>query len=303
MRFQQLEEAIDLVNATGYGLTSGLQSLDEREIAAWREQIQAGNLYINKPTVGALVLRQPFGGWGRSSFGPGLKAGGPNYVPQFMELCDRDGAPEQTIADPGLLALWQEVQTRSRGHPSLPRLRGALASYERWWKEEFSREHDHFRLLGEDNIRRYVGFSVIRVRVEECDTFFEVFARAAAARITGARVVVSSATAENPVVRLLDECTDRWAGGIEFILESEEEIAANLGLHPSERVRYAAPERVPPSVRTSAAESGTWIADRPVLAAGRIELLWYLREQAISYAYHRYGNLGARAGEERAQPQ
>ena len=44
------------------------------------------------------------------------------------------------------------------------------------------------------------------------------------------------------------------------------------------------------------------LADAPVLAEGRIELLWYLREQSLSHAYHRYGNLGARAGERRAEP-
>src|SRR4029434_8397352 len=89
MRFESLDEAIDLVNATGYGLTSGLQSLDAREIARWKAGIRAGNLYINKPTVGAIVLRQPFGGWNKSSFGPGMKAGGPNYVAQFLRFTDR----------------------------------------------------------------------------------------------------------------------------------------------------------------------------------------------------------------------
>ena len=43
-------------------------------------------------------------------------------------------------------------------------------------------------------------------------------------------------------------------------------------------------------------------ADTPVLAEGRIELLWYLREQSISHDYHRYGNLGPRGGERRAEP-
>ena len=51
--------------------------------------IRAGNLYINRPTTGAIVLRQPFGGMGRSCVGPGIKAGGPNYVAQFMEFEER----------------------------------------------------------------------------------------------------------------------------------------------------------------------------------------------------------------------
>ena len=93
MRFESSREAVELVNQTGYGLTSGLESLDEREWDYWLAGIHAGNLYINRTTVGAVVLRQPFGGMGKSVFGPGMKAGGPNYVAQFMEFADAETEP------------------------------------------------------------------------------------------------------------------------------------------------------------------------------------------------------------------
>src|SRR5678815_4695295 len=101
MPFTRLDEAISLVNATGYGLTSGLESLDDREIERWRARIRAGNLYINRPTTGAIVLRQPFGGLARSSIGPGMKAGGPNYVAQFLDclLYTSDAADERSSVD------------------------------------------------------------------------------------------------------------------------------------------------------------------------------------------------------------
>src|SRR4029077_6355297 len=83
-----LDAAIDLVNATGYGLTSGLESLDDREQELWCSRIRAGNLYVNRSTTGAIVLRQPFGGMGKSSVGPGIKAGGPNYVVPLMRFTD-----------------------------------------------------------------------------------------------------------------------------------------------------------------------------------------------------------------------
>jgi RHH-type proline utilization regulon transcriptional repressor/proline dehydrogenase/delta 1-pyrroline-5-carboxylate dehydrogenase len=51
-----------------------------------------------------------------------------------------------------------------------------------------------------------------------------------------------------------------------------------------------------------AADALQYLADTPVLAHGRIELLWYVREQSISHVYHRYGNLGIRAGESRSEP-
>jgi RHH-type proline utilization regulon transcriptional repressor/proline dehydrogenase/delta 1-pyrroline-5-carboxylate dehydrogenase len=68
------------------------------------------------------------------------------------------------------------------------------------------------------------------------------------------------------------------------------------------RVRYAAPDRVSRIVREAAAEALQWIADLPVSSHGRIELLWYYREQSISHVYHRYGNLGIRADEPRTEP-
>ena len=80
MTANTLDEAIDLVNDVDYGLTSGLHSLDAAEAGRWLERIQAGNLYINRGITGAIVRRQPFGGWKRSAVGPGTKAGGPSYL-------------------------------------------------------------------------------------------------------------------------------------------------------------------------------------------------------------------------------
>jgi RHH-type proline utilization regulon transcriptional repressor/proline dehydrogenase/delta 1-pyrroline-5-carboxylate dehydrogenase len=80
MRAADLDEAIRWQNQPAYGLTAGLHALDPAEIDHWREHVQAGNLYVNRGTTGAIVRRQPFGGWKRSVVGAGAKAGGPNYV-------------------------------------------------------------------------------------------------------------------------------------------------------------------------------------------------------------------------------
>jgi RHH-type proline utilization regulon transcriptional repressor/proline dehydrogenase/delta 1-pyrroline-5-carboxylate dehydrogenase len=80
MRADHLDEAIAWQNQPAYGLTAGLHSLDPAEIARWLERVEAGNLYVNRHITGAIVRRQPFGGWKRSVVGPGAKAGGPNYV-------------------------------------------------------------------------------------------------------------------------------------------------------------------------------------------------------------------------------
>ena len=80
MRAADLDQATAWQNQTPYGLTAGLHALDPAEIERWRENVEAGNLYVNRGTTGAIVRRQPFGGWRRSVVGPGAKAGGPNYV-------------------------------------------------------------------------------------------------------------------------------------------------------------------------------------------------------------------------------
>jgi len=306
MRFTRLDEAIGWVNQTGYGLTSGLESLDDREQELWMDGIRAGNLYINKPTTGAIVLRQPFGGMGKSSFGPGMKAGGPNYVAQFMRFADSEPSVlDEPVANPRLEDLRRRLLAVEM--PADPgevrRVLAAISSYDSSFREEFGRKHDHFRLLGEDNFRRYLPLGQVRVRVLRDDSFFEVFARACAAQAAGCRAIISSLPGDAPwTAHLLEDATASWAGGIEFVTESDDQLMEAIRSGHAERIRFAAPERAPMAVRSAAHRAGAQIVDATVVAEGRIELLWYVREQSVSHAYHRYGNLGARAGERRAEP-
>ena len=309
MRFENLDEAIALVNQTGYGLTSGLHSLDEREHQRWRDGIHAGNLYLNRGTTGAVVLRQPFGGWRKSCFGPGMKAGGPNYVAQFLKFEEATLTKQLSpAADKHLNSLRQALSaaTTPQVKTEAIRLLRALDSYDHWWREEFSRAHDHLRLLGQDNFRRYLPFNRVRVRVAPQDTGFDLIARVCAARVTSARVIVSvPPNLSSESVQWLDEYTDSWAAAIEFVEETDEQLAESLqgeAVQFVERIRYAAPDRVPDAIRRAAATAGAYLADEPVLVEGRVELLWYLREQSVCYDYHRYGNLGARADETRRSP-
>lgn len=85
VRADDLDHAISIQNDSDYGLTAGLQSLDPSEIHRWIEAVEAGNLYVNRGITGAIVRRQPFGGWKRSVVGPTVKAGGPDYVASLRE--------------------------------------------------------------------------------------------------------------------------------------------------------------------------------------------------------------------------
>jgi len=98
----QLDAVIDAINATGYGLTFGLHTRIDDRVQHVSERIEAGNIYINRNQIGAIVGSQPFGGEGLSGTGP--KAGGPNYLPRFSapDLAEASPAWENSASLPAL---------------------------------------------------------------------------------------------------------------------------------------------------------------------------------------------------------
>ncbi|MDQ4097576.1 MAG: L-glutamate gamma-semialdehyde dehydrogenase [Actinomycetota bacterium] len=83
MRAGSFDEAIALANDTDYALTAGVVSRSPSHIRRATEELRAGNVYVNRSITGAVVGRQPFGGYGLS--GVGSKAGGPDYLHQFVD--------------------------------------------------------------------------------------------------------------------------------------------------------------------------------------------------------------------------
>jgi RHH-type proline utilization regulon transcriptional repressor/proline dehydrogenase/delta 1-pyrroline-5-carboxylate dehydrogenase len=80
-RAGELDQVIDTINATGYGLTLGIHSRIEETIEHIHARARVGNTYVNRDQIGAMVGQQPFGGEGLSGTGP--KAGGPHYLYRF----------------------------------------------------------------------------------------------------------------------------------------------------------------------------------------------------------------------------
>jgi RHH-type proline utilization regulon transcriptional repressor/proline dehydrogenase/delta 1-pyrroline-5-carboxylate dehydrogenase len=111
-----LDQVINDINATGYGLTFGLQTRIDDRVQKVTETVQAGNIYVNRNQIGAIVGSQPFGGEGLSGTGP--KAGGPDYLLRFYAP-DRQHAPQQT--SPQTSQEWAQESTGIDGQ-----LRGAL---------------------------------------------------------------------------------------------------------------------------------------------------------------------------------
>ncbi|MDU8913983.1 bifunctional proline dehydrogenase/L-glutamate gamma-semialdehyde dehydrogenase PutA [Aestuariicoccus sp. MJ-SS9] len=88
----QIDKVIDAINATGYGLTFGLMTRIDDRVEHVTERVHAGNIYVNRNQIGAIVGSQPFGGEGLSGTGP--KAGGPDYLNRFR----RHAAPQEGTA-------------------------------------------------------------------------------------------------------------------------------------------------------------------------------------------------------------
>jgi RHH-type proline utilization regulon transcriptional repressor/proline dehydrogenase/delta 1-pyrroline-5-carboxylate dehydrogenase len=82
-RAASFADAVSLANATPYALTAGVLSRSPANIRFAAAELRAGNVYVNRSITGAVVGRQPFGGYGMS--GVGSKAGGPDYLLQFLD--------------------------------------------------------------------------------------------------------------------------------------------------------------------------------------------------------------------------
>ncbi len=141
MRADDLDHAIDLQNTTDFGLTGGIHSLDQREIERWLDRVEVGNAYVNRHITGAIVRRQPFGGWKLSSVGGGAKAGGPGYVAQFATIADD---PDRSFDAAAVTAAFRSV-----------------------WERHYGAAHDESALRAESNILRYVPLDRVAVRHDD----------------------------------------------------------------------------------------------------------------------------------------
>lgn len=292
MRADDLKHAVQLANGTPYGLTSGLHSLDDREQHYWMKHIEAGNCYINRGITGAIVQRQPFGGCKESGFGPGAKAGGPNYLMQLMHPTQTALPTENETSSSSIQALTQHLEKAGCSATQLQTWHASIESYAFYWRYYFSQKSDPSRILGQDNFLRYVPHALL-LRLDSQDQPLDLLRIIAAAKTCNALLTISGDAT------LIDSM--RWLQSISkvaIVKESEQKLIGRLKQDKIRRLRLL---HIPSNeLQAALAEASCTVEAAPVLANGRIELLRYLREVSISIDYHRYGNLGARENEERS---
>jgi len=220
MHAPTLARAVDLQNAVDYGLTAGLHTQDPADLALWLDRVQAGNLYVNRGITGAIVQRQPFGGWKRSSVGTGAKAGGPNHLIGLGSWRDTGGAGSTTLhlrgLDSRITALIEAAQP-SLDYTAFEWLRRAALSDALAWDREFGRVRDVSRLGVERNLFRYRSVPVAVRATGEAPLRALLRVAIAAIRGGGAFTLSSPIGLPAAVRRVLGEA------GVTVFVESDEE--------------------------------------------------------------------------------
>lgn len=272
MHAASLAEAIAWQNATPFGLTAGIHSVDADEVAWWLEHVEAGNLYVNRAITGAIVARQPFGGWKHSAVGPTAKAGGPNHVGHFgrWTAAPMQAAPDELTLSAAVAAMLERWSAHL-DEPSMQFLRAAAASDQQAWETEFGCTHDDAGLGVERNLRRYLP---TRVAIRSEGSNVHVARLQIAAVRAGAPVRISSAVPV-PVGEHVTEPVEAWLRWV-----------ADAG--PS-RVRLVGLDARSVAVAVGGDPAIAVYGDE-VTGAGPVELLAFVREQTVSITAHRYGS-------------
>ncbi|MCP1427882.1 RHH-type proline utilization regulon transcriptional repressor/proline dehydrogenase/delta 1-pyrroline-5-carboxylate dehydrogenase [Microbacterium foliorum] len=308
MHAPTLERAIELQNAVAYGLTAGLHTQDPAELALWLDRVQAGNLYVNRGITGAIVQRQPFGGWKRSSVGPGAKAGGPNYLIGLGSWRSSGSGPVSSTLhlrglDSRITELIESAQP-SLDYESFEWLRRSALSDALAWDREFGQVRDVSRLGVERNLFRYRPVPV-SIRATADAGWQELLRVVIAAVRAGAAFVLSTPVGLPAEVRralgdvgavVYMESDDEWIARMRG-RGADSDAASELldaDTRPG-RVRLVGPRTSVATLHRALVEAvegdpDLAVYDGEVTSAGRIELLPFVHEQAIAITAHRYGN-------------
>jgi RHH-type proline utilization regulon transcriptional repressor/proline dehydrogenase/delta 1-pyrroline-5-carboxylate dehydrogenase len=273
MTAADLDEAIAIQNEVAYGLTAGLQTLEPAEIARWIDTVDAGNLYVNRSTTGAIVGRQPFGGWKRSAVGAGTKAGGPNYLIGLGAWKrSTDDAPASARLDPAVARVVRAASAVSDDARAF--VTAGAASDQAAWQQEFGATRELAGLGVERNLLRYRTVPVTVMVAADAEPGAVLRVMAAATRTGAPTSVVSAVPLPAPLAGVLEDL------GLSHRVEARPVLTGRVRL-----VGGSASELL----EAAGGDPDLAIWSSEVTTAGRIELLPFLHEQSVSITAHRFG--------------
>jgi RHH-type proline utilization regulon transcriptional repressor/proline dehydrogenase/delta 1-pyrroline-5-carboxylate dehydrogenase len=274
--YDSLEDAIRIQNATEFGLTGGLHSLDSEERDYWEDNVETGNAYLNRTITGAIVQRQPFGGWKKSAVGPGAKAGGPNYVPQLTRLQSPE-LPQLSAPLSDEIANLLENLSPLLSQSDFATVTAAAKNASYWWNEHFSKDHDPSGLQAERNTFRYRRISETLFRIDATSTLLEISISLLMASTAKVAFSLSDAQQSPPEILNLAKLLD-----IPLTRESDKELKERISQSSLSTLR------TPRSPSTNLAYRNH---HQPVTPHARYELLPYFLEQSVSETRHRHGRM------------
>jgi RHH-type proline utilization regulon transcriptional repressor/proline dehydrogenase/delta 1-pyrroline-5-carboxylate dehydrogenase len=197
----------------------------------------------------------------------------------WSEMAEQTGAMETTLADD---------------------LQRVINSQRKAVDEEFSRQHDSLRLVGQDNSRRYLPVKAITIRVDRSDQLRDALVCLSAAVAVSAQVTLSfDPSLDESSKQLLESPADYVPRCVDPIEETIDALSQRIHNGGVNRLRLLEKSPQYLELLTVCGERFVTSVDEPVLSDGRFECLRYLDEQSVSHDYHRYGNLGRRASEVR----
>lgn len=320
-----VDQVIEMQKETGYGLTAGIHTLDDKLAAEFCDKSVAGVTYRNDGTTGAIVGQIPFGGNLASRRGAGRHAGGVNYVTNFWEMTEPDGK----AGDPEFTALTDEqideadclnerakslhsaISLWEKYYPDVPQyadfaedIRKIIVAGRNYLYEQVNhfsqRQNPHMHIRGRDLQHSYRSDLKTLVRINLNDSLFEMLGMVMAAIVSGNKLHVSmDALPDDP-----DPQTKQKYDLAKKLLESfdvapVEQDQPTFDVYLMQRMQGNYGVDQVRCVGRDGVSATTWderkhnpqlnIVTDPVLRTGRLELLNNHSEKTVVDNYHRLG--------------
>lgn len=328
VRVETLDEAIALQHSVDGGSVAALHTLDPDEVATWSDRTRTGVLVVDRPTTGARPGRQPVGGWRGTAVGPTVHRGGPLSVIGADRWDPTRRQPHRSIQLQGLgnrVTAVIEAARAGLSFEEFDRVRAGAESDAAARASLYGRSRDTADLVVERNVIRFRPQSVVvrqssgvgageLVRVLVAATAARAHVLLSTARPLPAELLPLFSRARSPldVVDQVveDDATflgraaagtllqDGWSDETEPELDPIDLVLAQ-GAEPRRNVAFGGPGSRVRLLGGDAraleealgAGTETTIHDDPVVESGIVEMLHFLREQTVSVAAHRHGDV------------
>lgn len=282
VRAHTLDDAIDIQNALGFGLSAGIHSLDEHEVDTWLHSVEAGLLSVNCSPGSAMLARAPVQGWNRSAVGT-VSMGGYDTVLSFGDWQPVTITPGTTVTLEGISE--PVAHLISAAQPGMDFIdfdwirAGARSDDEAWRTAYATKELVHTEF---EHIQHNYRPAAVTVRLSEGAPMAHLVRVLVAAALTQSAIAISTAIPLHDDLIKLFHQQDSPVGVAEVLVESEVRWRTRVqgGEVATTRIRLIGGDR-DILARVLHGQLGIAVYADPVTTSGRVELLPFVRGQSI----------------------